>query len=315
MPKRSAFITGVNWAALAAMECGVAEKFGMGTPKKYHDMMIYPALLQSGVSFFVSPPQEIIANKHAEFNKIKGKLVTYKSAENFYLETKKLSDAIEGSCLREASKEELNTLNLLAIYLTEIKTCIQTNSSLVLTLPHPDPDILHGLLALETIQALKLFRDCIEDVQTTSPVPQTLVSGDAVAVFMEIMDSQPFAQYESSHMELELSEDPTSTTLGKISDKANILTKKFDGLLDVKETSLKILKVSDPVLDLVGFGSASPVTKILSFLIELLLRKNKNLVIYDYRKVHLEMLIRHYQKKTNDNHGNAHSNSRKAAPI
>lgn len=294
MLKRSACINMVHRSALAGMECGITEQLGMPAPEKYHDSLIYPALIQAGISNFkVSGAPNISIEELEGHLGLDGRIIAIVS-QDIFERSRELTENLTKALLVESNEKIKIQIFTLGWFLTELAVALESHSAMVCVIPIPKAEDYYGILPLDIIVPIELLLKSINRLDTVSPILQDFIARERASDFLEILDSHDFEQYTASQAHLENDVVIRDSNVSKIIESTSRIKKRFERTLDIKKAIVSLLPVTAQIIDAVGGHLPGVIAGALSGSLEDYLRERKRIVMYDYRSTHQEILIKHY---------------------
>lgn len=290
--KRSAHVSLMHHAALGGMESRVSHDAGFEKIEKYHDTLIYPALIQAGVHRFKVSG---IPHKGISGNKFIASRVDYIDRLEYYDSLERFKALLSDFLINDADKGAQMKIFALASFLVEITTAMRLGASVVSVLPIPKMEDYYGVLSLDVLLPIHGMISKISSVDVLSPIPQSKIIRDDVSELLEVMDGVHFGRYSKAHEVVEY-EGGSAQAFQDVTGKALALKDKFSSTLDVKKVAISILPASSAVVDMVsgGSGIAGKLLSLISEPLSKYLGDKKSIVIYDYATLHEQILRGHY---------------------
>ncbi|HEY1027933.1 MAG TPA: hypothetical protein VGE28_09960 [Pseudomonas sp.] len=291
--KRSAHISLSHHAALAGMEYGISRRAGFEEIERYHDMLIYPALIQAGVHRFKVMGD--MSHKSIGENKFVASRIDRIADSDYYDSVRKFEELFREFLVCEDDAAVRAKIFLLANFLAEITMAMKFGTSVVYVLPIPRMEDYYGILSLEILMPIGAMISKISSVDVLSPIPQLSIIKEDVSVLMEVVDGAHFERYSKAHEVIEY-EGGGAQAFQDVACKAVELKDKFGSTLDVKKMAISFLPTSSALVDIISGGSGV-VGKVLGLISEPLakyLGDKSSIIIYDYAKLHEEILTAHY---------------------
>mgnify|MGYP001245914080 CR=1 FL=1 len=292
MKNRIVNINILHHAGLAGMEAGLRSSLGVES-STYHDSLIYSAMIQAGIQRFriVGGTARVIRN--SEF-------LRRRSEEYSFDDYKRVVEPIEtvvASHTLNAGKSDRGSSSLFSLtwFLSELLFSLKTKSAMVSVLPLPDVSQYAGKLTPEMFSAVSTLVRKIHCVNIDLPIPQSEVLLDDVKVFNELITSDLFASYASSHEMLESSEEKEQSAVNNILTKAKALRDNFGGLLDFRRLSLSLIPVTLSLIDHVCGKFPGSVADIFAKALTEALKSKRRVTIYNYGDTHMKLLRKYCQ--------------------
>ena len=289
MANRTVNIGLLHQVALAGMEAGIAETLGVDICG-YHDHLIYTAMIQNGVQKF-----RVIGGVP---DQVKNSLFLNARCEEYQFEQYKIIlDAVSDKFYDITSKEKKSKhdgMISLQLFIADLMFALKTKSAMVSVLGIPDTIRYEGKLSLDQISVLAGLMKTLEPIELATPVPQWNVLSKDVDVFQEIISSDLFSCYSSSHALLELPSENTQLVAKDIKVKGKALVSKFSRYLDLQGMSTTLISATTSIIDAFLGKVPGLVADVFGKKLQTLIDSNKRITIYDYGKSHKELLFAHY---------------------
>lgn len=291
MANRTVNISMIHHAALAGMESAIASSFDVDICD-YHDHLIYTAMVQSGVKKFrvigglskQIRESEFLSERCEEYQFDKYHQVIDRVSKTFY----------DTSLDRVESKS--HDLIPLSLFISDIIFALETKSAMVSVFGIPDLSEYHGRLRLDQTAILSSLINAVNQVELATPVPKWEILSKDVSIFEEIITSDLFSSYSSSHALLELPSENTSLVVKDIKDKGKALTNKFSRYLDIQGMATSLIPITTSIIDTFFGKIPGLIAEAFGKKLEDLIDGNKRITIYDYGKSHRNLLIAHYKR-------------------
>ncbi len=279
-------------AALAGTEYAIANSFGLAKDIKYHDHLIYAAMIQGGVSQIRCCEGSLPADvARSEF--LKSRVILDKD-HVCYKTYREINDILQSHLIVNKNDENKQSLTILSFFLADLLYSLDTQSAFVATLPLPDIRDYQGILSPNILSVVGCLLSEIKSVNLHLPLPQFEIESSRVEVFQELLLSDIFALYSESHVALESSEVDEVAAQKNILAKAIEVRKRFVNTIDLKAATLSLIPVTTKLIDTFFGGWPASLANIFGDRLTSLLKKDKKIVIYDYGKSHYDMLMQHY---------------------
>lgn len=292
MRNRIANINLIHHAGLAGMEAGLRFSLGLDSTD-YHDSFIYSAMIQAGVQRFRivgGTPKKV---RDSEFLRRRCEEYSFKD----YMQLFDSIGAVMASHTVksvESDSESPETFTL-TWFLTELVFSLRTKSAMVSIFPIPEVSKYAGKLTPEMLAALGYLMQKVNSIHLDLPIPQLDVLSDDVTVFHELISSDLFASYASSHQILESSAEKEQSAVENILSKAKALRERFNRALDVKRLSLSLIPVTVSLIDKVCGKFPGSLADVFGNALTEALKSRRRVTIYNYGGAHLELLLKHYK--------------------
>lgn len=288
MKKRSASLSHVHHAALAGLEAGVIESFGLEINNTYHDHLIYPLMVQAGIESFRFYGPAPISVRQNSF--LSDRTILVDDFVTDYLEVERL---VRSQAVDPESIGSNQDFHMLVTFLDNLFRALKDGCSVVLTLPTPNIRKLDGLLKPGFITLIENFLSNLTTLNIELPVPQLSVTKRDVAVVQQILTSDLFSTYADSHRVIE-TESLSNAPVKNMTDKAKCLQKTLSNTLDFGKATLSFLPLVAKTVDSIVGGTAGKLTTLFGDALLEAAKNKRNIILYDYRKQHLKLLINHY---------------------
>ena len=290
MTHRIANIGLMHQAALAGMEAEIRSWLGISTVE-YHDHLIYTAMLQAGVQRFhiLGPlPKDI---QDSQFLRRRCKEYPFKQYKEVI---DSIGPIISEHTIQAAEAESHDSFFGLTVFLSHLIIALQTKSAMVDVLGLPNPAKYAGRLSPEMQSAINGLLKKIKPASLDLPIPQWRVLSEDVEGFQEIISSDLFASYSASHHLLESLEEKEQSVFKEILSKARKLCERFGSVLDTRRLPLSLIPVTASLIDSVCGKLPGSVANVFGKALTEALRDRKRLTIYNYRDVHVKLIIEYY---------------------
>lgn len=283
MDIRKVNISLTHQSALAAMDAHICDALKIKVDA-YHDNLVYTSMLQAGVKQFQFVGEKI---RYHNYPFLKDKISYYPFDK--YQQTHQTVKAL-------ISPKTDNFV--LEWFVTELIHCNNTQSSMIATLPIPSPKDLIKCNDLHAYTAIKNILDKIKKNEVILPIPKHSLSANDVDIFSDIFHSLQFDYYSSSHDILTLDEKHTNSIIKELSNNSKKLYEKFNKYLDLKQTVINISPSVSSLLETLYGSIPKFAFDTISIAMQNINKNDKQICIYDYRKVHLGLLTDYYREKT-----------------
>ena len=271
-----------------------SQRAGFEEIEHYHDMLIYPALIQAGVHRFKVPND--MSHKSIGGNKLVASRIDRVADSDYYDSIRSFEELLREFLICDDNAANKMKVFLLANFLVEITMAMKLGTSVVYVLPIPKVEDYYGILSLEILMPIGALISKISSVDVLSPIPQFSIIKEDVSNLIEVVEGAHFERYSKAHEVVEY-EGGSAQAFQDVACKAIELKDKFDSTLDVKKMAISFLPASSALVDMVSGGSGV-VGKVLGLISEPLakyLGDKSSIIIYDYAKLHGEFLTAHYR--------------------
>lgn len=201
---------------------------------------------------------------------------------------------------KDQSHEMHNARMLLTDLLFEMKTNFGT-VSIFNKQPYPDMTKLDLVLDSELYYPLTQLFSLIENDKLSLPIPTRSILPENVKKYEEIIDSDLFIKYSSSHYALQKNTIGKQTAINRIEKNAKRLQNKYSDLLNVQEFVIKTLDTIPIGAEILGgniYGKiAEGVVKLIESIYQKQGMKDKRLTTYEFTPISYEILERRFFKK------------------
>lgn len=294
MLKRTASINIIHRAALAGGEAQIVHSLGLDSKEiKYHDDLIYPAIIQAGVSkircWNTEAPMLL-----AKSELLKNRLIPNKD-DSYLKKNNEIRELLFSHSMIEQNHSSAWKVNLLAWFLTDLLYCLDTRSTMIAVLPLPKIQDYEEILSPSILSIVGYLLLKIKSVDLELPFPRFEIESNKVEIFQEVLQSDLFTSYSDSHTVLESSQEDELTAQKNLVDKAASLRKKFVHSIDLTAASLAVIPVTTKLIDTFCSGWPGSLANIFGDKLTALLQENKKIIIYDYGTSHHQMLLKYYQ--------------------
>jgi hypothetical protein len=275
------------------MEVGIRSSLGLDS-KEWHDSLIYPAMIQTGVQRFRivgDKPKEV---RDSEFLRRRCEEHSYEEDYNQLFDSIK---AVMASHTLQSAKSDSEgpELFMLTWFLTELVFSLRTKSAMISISRIPEASRYAGKLTPEMLAAVGNLMQKVNSVNLNLPIPQSEVLSDDVTMLHELISSDLFALYASSHQMLESSEEKEQSAVENILSKAKALRDRFNRALDVERLSLSLIPVTVSLIDNVCGKFPGSLADVFGNALTEALKSRRRITIYNYGDVHLKLLLKHYK--------------------
>lgn len=242
------------------------------------EALIYSSLLQAGATHFDILEAEAYFPVQASHLRSR---VTYVPPEK-YGEVERLAwqtvlDSVE---LEDMYIYQDRLIPIVALFSTLAKA-IERGTSAVFASSLPHLDDIKDLLPLELYYLIRGLYRSFEADRAISPVPRFSISPENVETLRELMESEPFCSYSSSHEELESTKVPFDRGVSAISRACASLVRRSIGKLDTSTTIVTALPLGAKLIRAV-FGQFPGVfSEYLCDIISSKVGDQRRIVLYD----------------------------------
>ena len=294
MSNRIVNISMLHHTGLAAMEWSLRDYFGVES-NEYHDNLIYASMIQAGIQRF-----RIVG--HAPKSIRDSDFLRHRCEEYSFNEYEVVMDSIRAVIESHATGSPTHSskhsdLFPLVWFLTELVFSLKTKSAMVSVLPVPSVGQYSGILTPEMLSAVGTLIQKVHPIQIDLPIPQSEILSDDVKVFHELVRSDLFASYSSSHELLESSDADEQSAIRSILADAKALRFRFSSLLDAKRVMLSLLPVTASLIDTVCGKFPGSLANIFGDALTEALKSRQRITIYNYGDTHFALLEEHYRAK------------------
>ena len=229
MSNRIVNIGMLHHAGLAGMEAGLRDSLGVES-NEYHDNLIYASMIQAGIQRFRTVGGAPKSIRDSDF--LRQRCEEY-SFNEYMAVMDSIKDVIESHATGSAThSSEHSDLFPLVWFLTELIISLKTKSAMVSVLSVPSARQYRGRLNPEMLAAVGTLMQKVHPIQVDLPIPQSEILSDDVKVFHELIKSDLFERYASSHELLESSDEDEQSAVRSIVADAKALRFRFSRLLD-----------------------------------------------------------------------------------
>lgn len=283
MDIRKVNISLTHQSALAALDAHICDALKIKV-EAYHDNLIYTSMLQAGVKQFQFVGEKIKSHDYPFLN---GK-ISYYPFDKFQQTHQMVKKLI--------SKKTDNFI--LEWFIAELIHCNDTQSSMIATLPIPSSKSISNIDDLNVYSVVKNIIEKIKKNDVLIPIPKHSLSVDDVNVFSDIFHSLQFDCYSSLHDALAFDDKCTNSIIKDINNNSKRLYGKFSEYLDLRQTAINISPAIGSLLESLCGAIPKSAFEIISVIMQNLNKNPKHICIYDYRKIHLDLLTDYYREKT-----------------
>ncbi|MCY1165129.1 hypothetical protein D9M73_50290 [compost metagenome] len=289
--KRAATISMIHRAALAGSEASVIESFGLKNENRYHDQLIYSAMIQAGVDRFRSPE-----GLEVGLNILKDRVVHDDSGE-YYANLQAIQAVLAKQLVGasgEAPNADHNPTFPLAWFLADLLYSAKNRTAMITVLPVPKISEYEGVVSPLVISAVGALLESVKAAEITLTVPRFELQVRDVNVMEEILNSSSYSSYSASHEIMECEQKDESLAIENVAKKARDLQRKFSNTLDVNQASLALISLTTKAVDMLCGKLPGTIANMFGDAFTHLLSSNKKLTLYQYGDAHRALLRRHY---------------------
>lgn len=283
MDIRRVNISLTHQSALAALDAHICDALKIKI-EAYHDRLVYTSMLQAGVKQFQFVGEKIKSHDSPFLN---GKISYYPFEK--YQKTHQIVKSL-------ISKDTDNFS--LEWFITELIHCNNTQSSMIATLPIPSSKNLSNIDDLNLYSVVKNIIEKMNKNDVVLPIPKYSLSVEDVDVFSDIFHSLQFDCYSSLHDALALDDKHTNSIIKDINNNSKKLYWKFSEHLDLRQTAINISPAIGCLLESLCGSIPKIAFETISAVMQNFNKNSRHICIYDYRKIHLDLLTDYYREKT-----------------
>jgi hypothetical protein len=264
--------------------------------------IFFSTMIQSGIEEFEILPsygyhdelKQFIFN--SEF--LSDRVVENSKDEESYAKILEKFDILfdEHTIKKELNDDEKANILFTKSYITDLLFAMKKDLNLVSLALTPRSDLtkLDPIIDPELLFPLKNFLSLIECENLRLPLPATSIQHVDVKIFEDIITSDVFSDYVSSHRNLENKKNVKTKAFFQIAKNAKLVKKTFTNYVDLKDLSVNTMEITPKIVDVFGGKIWSLVADSTMRLIKSTFVKygsmDKRLIIYDYSPYSKEIL-------------------------
>jgi len=258
------------------------------------DAIFYAAAFQAGIDEFIlsdtycdpqnllTTPSTFIASRITRFsnNRSLSNINTIDNAFSIYLPD------------NWRTSDKFDPVFRIVIFINDLMDAMSAGAAFLSIDGLPNPTEIKELIPDELFFPISHLFSTFTAVQTSSPIPQKVVSTDEVHRLNDILSGDLFSNYANSQPLLDASETPIEKTLQVIVSDARMLFLQNRKQLALRNATVNILQMTPKLIDAI-FGKlpgalAEVATKLgISFL-----EARRRLVIYDFSELMYDEILR-----------------------
>jgi hypothetical protein len=240
----------------------------------------YATMLQSGAEFFSVPDR--IVHEIPQTELLAGRVQRYEPTsvrDISDLLTRVLGEPFQ-SLRDERTGRRAQSIDSVRVFLEDLLVAARRRESFVSVLPTPRDSLTVPGMAPEVGMAVSCLFAEFTDERVDAPVPRLVIDRGAVARFEEIISSDVFRRYASTHAVLEDASYDASRALEAVKKTGRDLELAFEKHLDRSVLGMGLLTLTPKILDLAFGRLPSILAEFATKLVEPLMKERRRIVVY-----------------------------------
>jgi hypothetical protein len=187
--------------------------------------------------------------------------------------------------------EEFKDVQILAILLSDLCTCLRHNASLMFPVPLPEPESLRGFLPPELLLPASRLLSAVGSAPTAGPLPRFEIRKADLRTYQQIIHSRIFSDFSEAHAALSDQQVPAESALRSVRRHAVRVQEKYVDELRLCRLGVSFLDIAQKFIDDKFGRFPGKVAEHINKLAQPLLEKRLRLVIYDSSQIFQEIFV------------------------
>lgn len=268
-------------------------------PKMDAEALFYSCMIQSGVEEF-----EIFAGQArlvGESNFL-SKRTSLISDEVYHKGTEMVTKTFE-SYLPDGYRtdEKYSSIWTLQSLLTDLFVSLERKTSMVCILPMPDLAETEGLIPPELFYPLENLLHSFDSENATLPLPRSSISSENVRDFQDIITSDLFSQYCSTHKQLDDNRFTREKAILDTAKAGRALFQKHKKLLYLKNLTISLLPVTARIIDVIFGKLPGILAEYSTNLVSTWLEDERRITLYHFHPMFERIILKRLISAFRDN--------------
>ena len=254
------------------------------------ETIFYTTAFQAGIDeFIISGWERDKGQPKSEFIRKRTKGISWKKIKHNY----EVISSLFSNYLPDGwiNKKEYSSIVSLQYFLIDLMSAMRTGSSLITANGIPDIAQVQAIFPPEIALPISNIFSSIEDMNTTSPIPQMFIPREDLQRFNNIIMSDLFSEYVSAQALLDDSKEPIHSSLSKIISTGRNLFLANPKILTLRKNILGVIQVTPKIVDNVFGKLPGALAELASNLGISILESRKRVVIYDLGFIFRDILL------------------------
>jgi len=257
--------------------------------------IFYSSMIQNGVKEFEILQYSDIHSDLIKKPKFISDRISLTSNKNVYKTNKIIDETFRNNILLGNKKFNnldilLNVLNI-RTFLENLFLALERNTSIVYIPKMPNLILAKDLIAPKFFYNLQLLYNSFDLEEAKLPLPKTSVNLENVNIFQDIIQSDLFDDYVSTHIELENNKLVKRKAIQHLIKRGNILYQKYIKSLSLKNIKIALLTITPEIINTIFGKLPGRLAEYSANLLDKRLKEDKRIVLYHFNPIFQDILL------------------------